>query len=219
MLGRVDTQRAYERIRAQIVSLELAPGAPINEQELADRLNMGLTPVHEALQWLAHDDLVIISPRHGLYVAEVNLPDLEQISEVRTVLEALCARLAAQRATRDDLDVLEALRRESLNVSKADMRALLELDHRLHRAVARAAHNKYLEHILEHFFGLSQRLWYLVLPELGFLTTAVEKHLELVDAIRAGEAERAERIMSDHVRGFYSQVRQVIEQRRSAQGA
>lgn len=214
MLGRVDTQRAYERIREEIVSLELAPGAPINEQELADRLNMGLTPVHEALQWLAHDNLVVISPRHGLYVADVNLPDLEQISELRTVLEALCAKLAAQRATQDDLVVLEQLRQESLQAPRLDTRHLLELDHRLHRAVARAAHNKYLEHVLEHFFGLSQRLWYLVLPELGFLKTALEKHLKLVDAIRASDAESAENIMRDHVCDFYAQVRQVVQQKR-----
>ena len=113
MLGRVDTQRAYERIREQIVSLELAPGTLISEQELAEQLSLGLTPVREALQWLAHDDLVVVSPRHGLYVADVNLSDLKQISELRTVLEALSARLAAQRATQDDLDVLDVLRQES----------------------------------------------------------------------------------------------------------
>ena len=214
MLGRVDTQRAYERIREQIVSLELAPGTLISEQELAEQLSLGLTPVREALQWLAHDDLVVVSPRHGLYVADVNLSDLKQISELRTVLEALSARLAAQRATQDDLDVLDVLRQESSQASSADARYLLELDHRFHRAVALAAHNKYLEHVLEHFFALSQRLWYLVLPELDFLANALEKHLKLVDAIRIGDAENAEQIMRDHVHNFYARVHRAIEQKR-----
>ena len=82
-LVRVDTQRAYELIREKITTLELSPGAAINEQRLAEELDMGLVPVREALKLLAHDDLVIITPRHGLYVADVDVPDLERISEMR----------------------------------------------------------------------------------------------------------------------------------------
>jgi DNA-binding FadR family transcriptional regulator len=84
------------------------------------------------------------------------------------------------------------------------------LDHRFHQAVAQAAHNRYLARTLEQFFGLSQRLWYLALPHLGFLPAAVEKHLDLVDAIKAGDADRAEQIMHDHA-GVYSQVREIPE--------
>jgi DNA-binding GntR family transcriptional regulator len=209
-LVRVDTQRAYELIREKITTLELAPGAPINEQRLAESLDMGLVPVREALKLLAHDDLVVITPRHGLYVAAVNLPDLEQISEMRLSLESLCARLAARRATPDELAVLEALRQEQAAVSPADSRRLFDLDHKFHQAIARAAHNKYLARTLEHFFGLSQRLWYLALPRLGFLPAAVEKHLGLIEAIKAGDADRAEQIMRDHVQEFYDRVREIL---------
>jgi DNA-binding GntR family transcriptional regulator len=215
-LIRVDTQRAYELIWEKITILELAPGSLINEQQLADELEMGLAPVREALNLLVHDDLVVITPRHGLYVADVNLPDLEQISEMRLSLESLCARLAAQRATADDLVVLEALRQETAalhgqaSISPEDSRRLFDLDHKFHQAIARAAHNMYLARTLEHFFGLSQRLWYLALPHLGFLPAAVEEHLNLLEAIKAGDAARAEQIMRDHVKGFYDKVREVL---------
>ena len=63
--------------------LKLTPGAPINEQQLAEELEMGVAPVREALRLLAHENLVHITPRHGLYVADVNVPDLEQFSEIR----------------------------------------------------------------------------------------------------------------------------------------
>lgn len=217
-LERVDTQRAYEIILAKITTLELAPGAAINEQSLAAELNMGAVPVREALKLLAHDNLVIITPRHGLYVADVSQPDLEQISELRLSLESLCARLAAQRATADDLVVLEALRQEqsalaeagaSTDLSQASRR-LFELDHKFHRAVAQAAHNRYLARTLDQFYGLSQRLWYLALPALGFLPASVEKHLELVEAIKAGDADRAEQVMHDHVQEFYDRVREIL---------
>ena len=207
---RVDTQRAYELIWEQITTLELAPGAHINEQELAEKMNMGVVPVREALRLLSHENLVVITPRHGLYVADVNVPDLEQLSEVRLSLEALCARLAAQRATPDDLVVLRALRQEQATVPPEDSRRLLDLDHKFHQAVAQAARNKYLAQTLDRLFGLSRRLWYLVLPQLGYLPTSVEKHLELVDAIEAGDAGRAEQIMHDHVKEFYDQVHETL---------
>jgi DNA-binding GntR family transcriptional regulator len=214
-LERVDTRRAYEMIRERITTLEMAPGSVIHEQQLAEMLDMGLSPVREALKLLVHDSLVVITPRHGLYVAQVNVPDLEQLSEMRMALESLSARLAAQRATQDDIVVLEALRLEQARISAEDSgadasRRLFDVDHKFHQAVARAAHNQYLADALERLFGLSQRLWYLALPQLGFLSSAVETHLDLVDAIESRNADRAELIMRSHVQEFYDQVRKVL---------
>jgi DNA-binding GntR family transcriptional regulator len=210
-LERVDTRRAYEQIWEWITTLELAPGSVINEQRLSEELGMGPVPIREALKLLAHENLVQITPRHGLYVADVNIPDLEQLSEIRLALEGLSARLAARRATADDVTVLEALRQEQAATPRQDSRRLLDIDHRFHQAVARAAHNKYLSDSLERLFGPSQRLWYLVLPNLGFLPSAVDKHLELVDAIESQDAERAEAIMRRHVKEFYAQVREALQ--------
>ncbi len=209
-LVRVDTQRAYELIWEKITTLELAPGAPINDQKLAEELDMGLVPVREALRLLAHENLVVVTPRHGLYVADVDVPELEQLSEMRLALEALSARLASQRATPDDLVVLDALRQEQATVSPQDSRRLFDLDHKFHQAVAHAAGNKYLAQTLERLFGLSRRLWYLVLPQLGYLPSAVETHLNLVEAIKAGDADRAEDIMRHHVAEFYEQVHETL---------
>jgi DNA-binding GntR family transcriptional regulator len=210
-LERIDTQRAYELILKKITTLELAPGAPINEQQLAEGLGMGLTPVREALKLLLHDNLVVVAPSRGLYVAEVSLSDLEQLSELRLALESLCARLAAQRATSDDMVVLEALRQEQAALAEAEAsQRFFELDHKFHRAVAQASHNKYMAHTLDQFFGLSQRLWYLALPHLDFLPAAVAQHLGLVEAIRARDADRAEQVMRDHVQSFYDKVRELL---------
>jgi DNA-binding GntR family transcriptional regulator len=209
-LVRVDTQRAYELIWEKITTLELAPGAAINEGQLAQELMIGLVPVREAIRLLAHENLVVVTPRHGLYVADVNLTDLEQISEIRLSLESLAARLAVQRATSDDMVILEALRQEQGIVSAEDNRRLFDLDHKFHQAVTRAAQNKYLAQTLDHLFGLSRRLWYLALPQLGFLPSAVEQHVDLVKAIQTGNADRAEQVMRAHVQDFYNKVREVL---------
>ena len=216
-LVRVDAQRAYDLIWEKITTLELAPGAPINEQELAESFDMGTVPVREALKWLAHENLVEVTERHGIYVADVNVADLQQLSEMRLSLESLSARLAAQRVEPDDLVVLEALRREQEALTAERSRDLFDLDHKFHQAVAKAAHNKYLAQTLDRLFGLSRRLWYLVLPHLEMLSSSVEMHVNLVDAIEGGEAERAEAIMHEHVKAFYDEVREIMEAQKESE--
>lgn len=209
-LVRVDTQKAYQRLHGMITSLRLSPGSPIDEGRLAQELDMGLTPIREALKLLVHDNLVEVSPHGGIFVSAVDLSDLQQISELRRLLESFCAQQAALRATPDDLAILEALRQEQAAIPPDDSQRWFELDHKFHQAIARAAHNKYLAQTLERFFGLSQRLWYLALPHLGFLPASVEVHLELVDAIKDRDAGRAEALMSAHVQEFYSQVQEIL---------
>jgi len=208
-LVRVDTQRAYKLLQDKITTLELAPGEAINDQALADELKMELTPIREALKLLAHDGLVIIQPR-GIYVVDVSLPDLEQLSELRLILESYSAQLAAQRAQPDDIAVLDALCQEQAGIPADEARRLFEVDHKFHQAVAQASHNRYLASVLESFFGLSQRLWYLVLPHLEFLPAAVEMHLDMVEAIKAGDESGAAEIMHTHIQEFYDQVQDVL---------
>lgn len=209
-LIRIDTQRAYERIWEKITTLDLPPGSPINDQQLAADIDMALTPVQEALKLLVHDDLVYFSDRHGLYVTEVDPPALAQLSEMRLALEGLAARYAAERAGPDDLIVLESLRQRQAAIPADDPHALFDLDHRFHQALAQAAGNTYLAKTLERFFGLSRRLWYMILPELGFLSAAVEEHLALLEAIEAHNADRAEQLMRTHVQDFYDKVKTIL---------
>jgi DNA-binding GntR family transcriptional regulator len=121
--------------------------------------------------------------------------------------------LAARRATEDDLAVLSALRDEQAQVPGEDVRRLFDVDHRFHRAIARAAHNDYLEQVLDRFYGLSLRLWHLAGPEMDVLAGAVHEHIELLTAIRAGEGELAESIMRQHIGAFYDHVLGAFEER------
>ena len=209
-LVRVDTQRAYDVLWSKITTCELAPGATIDPGRLAEELQMSAASVREAVWLLGHENLVRVTPRHGLYVAEVNLRDLQYLSELRLSLEAQAARLAALRATPDDLVVLDNLRAEPARVPAEDRLALFDLDHKFHQAVARASQNRYLAQTLDHLFGLSRRLWHLALPQLGFLSHAVEQHLELAEAIKTGAADQAEAAMRRHVQDFYDKVANVL---------
>ncbi|MFP3853156.1 MAG: GntR family transcriptional regulator [Anaerolineales bacterium] len=209
-INRVDTKLAYSRIRDRITELELAPGSSIDPGALAQDLDVGHVPTREALKLLAHDGLVEIAD-DGIFVASVNRADLEQLSELRVLLEGYSAKLAAERATDMDLTVLNALKKEQDALEKQEIHSLFAVDHKFHQAVARAAHNRYMAEVLDRFFGLSQRLWYLAGPELSFLPAAVEQHRELIEAIEMGQPDKAEEIMQKHVREFYERVQEKLD--------
>lgn len=210
-LERIDTQKAYNLIKEKIITLQLKPGAPIDEDALCAEAGLTPTAVREALKWLSHDHLVDITPRHGIRVAEANPAELRELFEMRLPLETLCARMAAERATADDIVVMDALVREYERVKGAgDVDTLLDLDHRFHSALADAAHNRYMHETLERFFGLSERLWYLASPRIEWVLSALDRHAELVQAIKARDAERAAGLMHQHVLDFQALVEKAL---------
>jgi len=198
--------KAYHEIRGLIVSLELAPGAVIDERDLIDRLTIGRTPVREALRRLAHERLVEVYPRRGMFVTGVDIRQLARLSEVRAVLEPEAARLAAERATDDDRAGLDALLAE-LDAGGSE---LMQLDERIHRAVYRAAHNDLLEATLEQYYALALRIWMLALERTQDLEEAVEAHRDLLEAIRDGDGGRAAQTMRDHVENFEQAMHRVL---------
>jgi DNA-binding GntR family transcriptional regulator len=198
--------KAYHEIRGLIVSLELAPGGVIDERELIGRLEIGRTPVREALRRLAQERLVEVYPRRGMFVTGVDVRELARLSEVREVLEPEAARLAAERATDADRDVMAALLAE-LDAGSSE---LMGLDERIHRAVYRAAHNDLLEATLEQYYVLALRIWTLALDRAHELEEAVEAHRTLLEAIRDGDGERAADAMRAHVQDFEQAMHRVL---------
>ena len=210
---RSQSEVAYKRILERIVSLDMPPGSVVNEARLRDDLKIGRTPIREALQRLARENLVRSVPHRGTFVTDVNITDLARITEVRVVLEAHAARLAADKLTSTDREsveeVVELLQRSNFT----DQRDLMQLDQRIHRLVYRCAHNPFLEATLERYFNLSLRLWYLVLDRDVRLREAVDEHVELLKAILASDGDLAETIMRRHVIGFEREIRKVLVER------
>jgi DNA-binding GntR family transcriptional regulator len=202
--------RAYHAIREMIVSLELPPGAVIDERGLTERLGIGRTPTREALRRLAQERLVEVYPRRGMFVTSVEIRDLDSLAEVRSLLESHAARLAAERATDGDRIALESLLDELDAGADLDPRELMALDERIHRQVYSSAHNPFLESTLEQHYVLALRIWYLALDRTRELEQAVLGHRELLEAIRDGDADRAEATMRRHVLDFEEAVRRVL---------
>jgi DNA-binding GntR family transcriptional regulator len=198
--------RAYLAIRGLIVTLELPPGAVIDERALMRRLGLGRTPVREALRKLAQEQLVEVFPRRGMFVTGVDVRDLARISEVRAALEPEAARLAAERATDEELEELAAL---SDRIVGGD-NDLMALDESIHRAVYAAAHNDLLEKTLGEYYVLALRIWMIALGHDQDLEEAVETHRDLVQAILTGNGDRAADLMRAHVEDFEQAMRKVL---------
>ncbi len=151
--------RAYLSIRGLIVSLELAPGAVIDERQLIERLGIGRTPVREALRRLAQEQLVEVFPRRGMFVTGVDVRDLARISEVRAALEPEAARLAAERATDEERDELAELS-DRINARRPTSWGWTSGS--IARST-RAAHNDLLEKTLGEYYVLALRIWTIAL--------------------------------------------------------
>jgi DNA-binding GntR family transcriptional regulator len=197
--------RAYLAIRDLIVSLELPPGAIIDERQLIESLGIGRTPVREALRRLSQEQLVEVFPRRGMFVTGVDVGDLARISEVRVALEPEAARLAAERATDEERMTLADL---SDQIERgAD---LMALDERIHRAIYAAAHNHLLEKTLGEYYVLALRIWMIALDRAQDLEQAVEAHRDLIQAIVVANGDRAAETMRAHVENFEQAMRTVL---------
>jgi DNA-binding GntR family transcriptional regulator len=210
---RSQSDEAYARLLERIVSLDMPPGSVVNEARLREELKIGRTPIREALQRLARENLVRSIPHRGTFVTDVNITDLARITEVRVVLESHAARLAAEKLTRADRDAMAQLLELLGRGQVTDQRDLMHLDQKIHRLVYRAAHNPFLESTLERYFNLSLRLWYLVLDRQVGLRQAVDEHVEILQAVLAGDGELAETTMRNHVIGFEREIRKVLVER------
>ncbi|HEV2371420.1 MAG TPA: GntR family transcriptional regulator [Streptosporangiaceae bacterium] len=203
--------RVYRTLREEIVFLELPPGTPVREVDVAKRLGVGRTPVREALQRLAMNYLVEILPGRGAFVSPISVPDLVKISEIRLRLEGFAAASAAERATADEREVLRGLRDEIRRLTPdTPRRRLIGLDQAVHRAIYNATHNPYLEDCLHRYLNLTLRAWVLVLDVVADVPEMVDEHASLLDAVIEGDAEKAGTLASQHITDFANDFRTAL---------
>ena len=206
------SEQAYHVLRDRIIMLDIAPGAPINEAQLAADLGIGRTPIRESLKKLELDHLVVSYPRRGTFATQVDITDLASICEVREVLEPVAARRAARTARPQVRVDLAATARQiaAMGEEPSDTRALIAYDIDVHRLIYRAAENPHLEETLVRLDNLATRIWCLALDRLPSLAEHVREHVGLLEAIAAGDAERAAALAADHVTHFEASIRAVL---------
>lgn len=195
-----------------IVRLELAPGDVVREDDLQATLGIGRTPIREALLRLERDQFLNVIPRRGTFVAAIDVSELSLLYETRAVMEPYAARLAARRGTTDHWIEMSALIETSLR-SGTSPDELLAVDRRCHEIIWDAAGNRFLTDTLDMLYAQSDRVWHMYLADVADTRHAVDEHIEILDALRAGNADGAAALVEAHVRSFDHQVRGAVTQR------
>lgn len=200
------TEQAYRAIEEQIVTLRLEPGDVLSEQMLSATFGFGRTPVREALQRLAHEGLVIILPRKGILVSDLNPRHQLLVLEVRRELERLLSRAGAERATDDQREQMQEIARGMDRAAKSnDDIAFMRLDREFNRLMIEAAHNSYAARSMKLLQGLSRRFWYMHYRRAADLPLCARLHANHARAIARGDAEAAARAsdkLIDYVENF-----------------
>lgn len=200
------TAQAYERIEAMIANLELAPGTALSEIELSTRLNIGRTPVREALQRLAREHLVQILPQRGVLVSEIDIKRQLRLLETRREVERLVARSAARRATEAERERFEALAAEFEAAAKSrDQVKFMRADKEFNDLSVKAARNEFAAGAMGLMHGLSRRFWFLHHKQADDLQTTAKLHCAIARAIGEGNEEAAARALDrliDHNEAF-----------------
>ncbi len=186
------TERAYREIEELIVTLQLAPGQILSEVALAQRLGIGRTPVREALQRLAREGLVVILPRRGIIVSEIDVRDQLELLRLRREVERLMARLAAVRATEAERrrfhDLAEGMRRSA---ERNDDIAFMRLDREFNLLLASACRNGHAQRAMCAMQSLARRFWYMHYKQVLDLPHCARLHADVAQALGDGDADRA----------------------------
>ncbi|MDE1951937.1 MAG: GntR family transcriptional regulator [Betaproteobacteria bacterium] len=192
--------RLRETIEENIATGELPPGAPLDEAELTQRFRVSRTPVREALMQLASAGMVDIRRRRGATVAQISPQRLIEMFEVMAELEAMCGRHAARRMSTAELLALEAAHtacEAARNAADADR--YYHLNEHFHNLIYAGSHSGFL---CDQAQALHRRLRpyrRLQLRVKGRLQASYSEHQAVVDAIRAGDGDRAAQALRGHV--------------------
>jgi DNA-binding GntR family transcriptional regulator len=209
-------ERVYDDLRAAIIGGEYAPGERLRAEALATRFGTSRTPVREALMLLEGDGLVEIEPRRGAVVRSFDPADLVDLYEVRALLEARAAGLAAARITPADLALLEGTcaRAEGLTgTSGRTIDTLIAANEDFHRILIEAAGSPRLSAALRTVAGIPRPFKTVFWNDASARARSLAAHREIIAGLRAGSTDRAESAMRLHVLNARDFLTEVIRER------
>lgn len=207
---------AHESLREGILSGALPPGQQLSVPDLARKLNVSRSPIREAVLQLVSDGLAVEQPRKGVVVATIEINDVLEIHEIREFVEALSARLCAERIDADGVVELRAIvERQEKCVAKDDAAGYFQTNAAFHEAIGRFSRNNRLHEILISLEGQMRIGLQRVSSEGEQRRRGVAEHAQIVNAIEKRDGDQAERLMREHIA---KTRKRLAEQARKAKG-
>ncbi len=191
---------AYDAIKEAILTFQLLPGQNLVEGELAEQLKISKTPVRSAILQLEKEGLVVKSHYKGAVVAELSPRKMIEVFEVRSALEGLATRVAAENASEEDLAALqETLEDEQQALKNRNANAASEANVRFHKLLIDSANNEWLERFLANLDDHLRRYRTLSNYQKGRMDKSVDEHRKVLNALQARDPDQAEAAMREHL--------------------
>ncbi len=199
--------RVFHKIRDDILSGRYRVGEELREVAIGEEIGVSRTPVREAFRQLELEGLIRIVPNKGAYVTGITAKDVRDIYMIRSLLEGLCARWATENISKEQMEEMEEnIFLSEFHASKGHTEQMAELDNRFHEIMYEACNSKMLEHALKDYHQYVLRVRRKTLSTQTRSTASNAEHRDIMEAIRAGEAEKAERLANSHMLKAYENM-------------
>lgn len=186
-------EQIVNALRDAIISGDLAPNEKVTELDLANKFDISRTPIREAFHQLESEGFLSLIPRRGAVVTPITEKDVREFYDIKSVLEGHAVRLAVASISDADVDRMEALNDEMERLHRAgEHLGIHELHNQFHDIFLRACGNDKLIELTRNLILKFQR-FRIFLSFSGIMDESLEEHKEIVRALRARDAERAER--------------------------
>lgn len=207
-------RHVYDTLREEILDLVLAPGEPVDEIGLAERLSMSRTPVREALVRLAGEGLVTMLPNRSTVVAQIDFPNLHTFFDALTLMYRVTTRLAAEFHHPADLPGLHRLHADYARMVEAgDTAAMITTNRDFHVAIAEAGRNPYYTQLFTRLMDEGRRilkLYYYPTFEPRLPHPYVLDHEAILGAIAARDVALCDRLARDHADQIVRQIQDMV---------
>lgn len=190
---------AYEDLKWKILNGEIGPGELFTEHSICELINIGRSPVRNALSRLQHDRLVDIIPRKGMLVRGISSREINEISQVRLAIEPMVAKLAAKNASDEDIEHLETLLTQAENAGLEDRKLAMRVDHDFHISLAKATGNQVLAEVISFVKKRSSTLWSRSIVTEKKMRSVQAEHRAILRAIKSRDAKKAVAAITDHI--------------------
>lgn len=202
---------AYGELKKRILNGFLRPGTPIPEQALCDSLGLSRTPVREAMNKLASENLIETIPRRGAFVVDLSIKEIKDVFEMRAKLDCMAVRLAIGKIREHDLNGYEAIFRKLIDEHNENgTEDLTEIDRAFHEVILEAAGNRWLKELVCLMLDRSQLIRSISLKYPGRMEGSWMEHLNLIAKLRENDIDGAEACALEHVNNAKNAVIKAI---------
>ncbi|HCL90594.1 MAG TPA: GntR family transcriptional regulator [Candidatus Atribacteria bacterium] len=201
------SQKVYRALKTEIIKGSLKPGTKLSEGKIAEQMGVSRTPVREALKELAAEGFVKMNPNQAVVVSNASVEDVQEVLQIRGVLEGLAARLAAKLIRKEEIKELEKyIDQMEYYAKKNDSLSFSEIDAEFHEIILDICGNSRLVQIRKNLSDQAHRYRIRSLSIPGRLKYSLKEHKEILKALKRKDSEQADRLSQIHIKNVLKNI-------------